>query len=474
MNWNEEVLKRKEDLLKDLTDLLKMESTKDSETRDEGKPMGHAIAKTLDFMLKLSSQQGFRTKNHEGFYGYGEIGPQASEEYVAVLTHLDVVPATGSWTSPPFEPTIRDGKLFARGVIDDKGPTMSVFYAIKLLKELEVPLKRKVRIIFGTDEESGMSCLRKYREVESPPTAGFAPDAMFPIINAEKGQINVKCVLKKTSQESEFTTQDFTLLSFNAGSRPNMVPETATAVLTGKGTDLKGKFTNYIQQNRVTGEFQEIGQEKWKLTVKGVSSHSMEPFKGVNAAVSLARFLLTLSTNQPARKYCTFINGLFWEDHFGEKLAIAHSDDITGPLTVNPAIFQYNSESSSDCYVHINIRYPVTATFENIETKLTDAIKIFDFSIGEIKNKNPHHVDKELPMIQALQEAYEGETNQKASLLSSGGNTYASLLPNCVAFGAVFPGKEMTAHQKDEYIEVDDLLKATAIYARSIYNLANM
>lgn len=469
MNFYEEVLKRKEDLLADLSELLKIESTKDVESGSATEPMGKTIAEALDYMLKLSSEQGFHVHNHEGYYGYGEYGNGENDEHIAVLTHLDVVPATGQWTSPPFDPTIRDGKLFARGAIDDKGPTMAAFYGVKLLKELNLPLKKKVRIIFGTDEESGMSCLKKYREVEVPPVAGFAPDATFPIIHAEKGQMHVKCVLETT--EVKEGSSPLSLVSFDAGNRPNMVPETATAQIGGEVENLEERFRNYLAEADLKGDVQVEG-DLATFTLKGISSHSMEPFKGRNAAVALANFLVSLPLDPDGTSYLSFVNDYFYEDHFGEKLGIAHEDEITGPLTVNPAIFHYAKTSGGS--VHINIRFPVTATSETIEEQFKVVLAKTSFSLGEVRSKNPHHVDKDTPMIKALQKAYEEETGDEGTLLSSGGNTYASLLPNCVAYGAVFPGKEMTAHQKDEYIEVDDLLKATAIYARAIYYLANM
>jgi len=55
--------------------------------------------------------------------------------------------------------------------------------------------------------------------------------------------------------------------------------------------------------------------------------------------------------------------------------------------------------------------------------------------------------------------------------LTSGGATYASLMKNCVAYGAGFPGKPYTAHQIDEYAEIDDLIKAIAIYAQALWGL---
>jgi succinyl-diaminopimelate desuccinylase len=473
MDWYGEVLNRKESLLVDLHKLLEIESTKDVGSASDAEPMGSNVAKALEYMLDLSSKQGFKTKNHDGFYGYAEYGSKTNQEHIAILGHLDVVPATGQWTSPPFEPTIREGKLYARGAIDDKGPTMAAFYAVKLLKELELPMKRNVRLIFGTDEESGMSCLKKYRSVEEPPVAGFAPDAMFPIIHAEKGQMHVKCVLNFQPPEGEDEIYSpIRLVSFTSGERPNMVPETATATVLGDMTSIKNQYNDYLEKQGLTGDISlSANNEAATLTLYGRSVHSMEPFKGENAAVALAHFLVDLSFDKNDQHFLSFIDELFYKEHHGKKLGIDHTDEVTGDLTVNPAIFHYENKQG---FVQLNIRYPVSAEAETIEKQLTDVVEKHYFSLTELRNKNPHHVDENTPMIKALQKAYQEETDKEPTLLSSGGNTYASLLPNCVAYGAVFPGKLMTAHQKDEYIEVDDLLKATAIYAHAIYLLANM
>jgi succinyl-diaminopimelate desuccinylase len=45
-------------------------------------------------------------------------------------------------------------------VNDDKGPTMAAFYAMRVIKEMNVPLNKKIRLILGTDEESGISCFK--------------------------------------------------------------------------------------------------------------------------------------------------------------------------------------------------------------------------------------------------------------------------------------------------------------------------
>ena len=81
------------------------------------------------------------------------------EELVGILCHVDVVPEGDGWTTPAYSADIRDGKIFARGAIDDKGPTMAAYYAMKIVKELGLPLSKRVRMIIGTDEESNWKCV---------------------------------------------------------------------------------------------------------------------------------------------------------------------------------------------------------------------------------------------------------------------------------------------------------------------------
>ena len=76
--------------------------------------------------------------------------------------------------------------------------------------------------------------------------------------------------------------------------------------------------------------------------------------------------------------------------------------------------------------------------------------------------------------MKKLLDIYEEQTGQKGSERVIGGATYARLLKEGVAFGALFPTTQDTMHQADEHIPVADLLKATAIYAQAIAELACM
>ncbi len=477
IDWTGEVLGRKEALLGDLAELLKIPSIKDTGTGEAGKPMGREIARALEFMLGLAEREQWRIQNLDGYAGYAEYGPAESADYIGVLCHLDVVPATGPWTSPPFEPEVRDGKMYARGAIDDKGPTMAAFYAMKIVKELGLPLKHRVRIIFGTDEEHTMSCMEHYRRVEKMPVAGFAPDAEFPIIHAEKGQINTRIVLQKSgvAGEQEGTAHGGVgLISFHSGSAANMVPEAAEAAVAGEPsllTAIAGQFNDYCAGNRLKGAAV-LQDGALVLSLQGKAAHGMEPQLGVNAGLELAHFLRNTDFQPDAKHFIACLDEYFYDDPAGRRIGIACEDEIMGPLTVNVGIMRYaSSESSFAC---LNIRFPLVADeLQHVET-IRDKVGKHRFAMEPPVLKKPHHVAKDHPMIAALQAIYREETLLEPELLTTGGGTYASFLDNGVAFGALFPGKENVAHQTDEYIGIDDLLKATVIYARAIYELANL
>jgi len=466
MNWLEEVEKRKEDLLRDLEGLLRIESVKDLETSTDQHPMGKKIGEALDYVLNLGKDAGLTANNLDGFAGYVEMGD--SEDYIGVLAHVDVVPAPGEWTTPPFEPAYRDGKLYARGAIDDKGPGMAAFYALKILKELNLPLKRKIRLIYGTDEESGMRCVRHYLEVEPEPVLGFSPDANFPIVYAEKGQINVKLAIKGTGEDG-----DWVLEKFSAGDRGNMVPGRAEAeIRTAQPQDLIDQFLSYCKEENLTGEYVQSEDGKVTLILFGKTVHGMEPHKGVNAGLECLYFLNGLPFAGSDRSYISFAADCLYRDPFGEHLGVHYREEVLGPLTVNAGIFKYDRINGGT--IQLNIRCPLNTEYlRTIEIIMEQAEK-YGFNIEETRQSTPHYVPADHPLIKTLQSAYQSVTGDEPTLLTTGGATYAKLLKNAVAFGAVFPGKEMSAHQIDEYIEIEDLLKATAIYAKALYELSQL
>lgn len=446
MDFHQYVLDRKDEILTATKELLRIPSVLDEYDETSETPFGKDINDALHHMLKLAKQDGFITKNIDNFAAHIEYG--SGKDIFGVLCHLDVVPTGEGWTNPPFEPVIKDGKIFARGANDDKGPTMSAYFALKFLKDLDFQPSQRIRIILGTDEETEWRGIKKYFETEQMPDLGFAPDAMFPLIYGEKGILSFD-ITGPSSQSA--------LVSFQAGDRYNVVPDYAEARLT---INLRKEFEGYLAFHGLRGEV--MGD---KYVVHGKRAHAMQPNLGINAAFILAEFLAE-HIDDP---FLAFIVEYLSFDHLGEKLRIDHVDPEMHEFTMNPAVFHYQEGAFR---IGINCRFPKGWDLDNAKLNLKAALTKYRFKY-EIKTNLPvHYVDKQDPLVQTLHEAYVKYTNDTESdLLTIGGGTYARSLNKAVAFGPTMPGRKDVAHQIDEYMHVEDLLIATAIYMEAIYQI---
>ena len=460
IDFKQEVLNHKEDLLKDLFDLLSVRSILGTDITEET-PFGSGPREALDLILSFGKRDGYKTKLVENKAGHIEVGQ--GEELFGILGHVDVVPVVeADWTSHPFKPEIRDGKIFARGSLDDKGPTMAAYYAVKLLDKLGVKWNKRVRVIIGSDEETGFRCVEAYFKHEEQPASGFTPDAMFPLVYAEKARATFDHKLKFVDEDGQY---NYKLVKFNGGQVLNMVVASAKAELEGEASDIKEKFENFLAQEKLEGEV-EVGNTI-KLTLKGKAAHGSTPQYGINGATKLAEFLSTLGLDNNGKNFVDYIVEKLANDPFGEKLEINYSDDEMGEATYNYGILEYDLERkiglvSTDC------RHP--KKFDLVDR--LNGIKVDNIDIEVTSTKEAHYVPKDDELVTTLMDVYRkhtGDTKNDAFVL--GGGTYARCLKKGVAFGLLFPGKEDTMHQANEYLEVEDLLLATAIYAEGIYKL---
>ena len=460
IDFKQEVLNHKEDLLKDLFELLSVRSILGTDITEET-PFGSGPREALDLILSFGKRDGYKTKLVENKAGHIEVGQ--GEELFGILGHVDVVPVVeADWTSHPFKPEIRDGKIFARGSLDDKGPTMAAYYAVKLLDKLGVKWNKRVRVIVGSDEETGFRCVEAYFKHEEQLASGFTPDAMFPLVYAEKARATFDHKLKFVDEDGQY---NYKLVKFNGGQVLNMVVASAKAELEGEASDIKEKFENFLAQEKLEGEV-EVGNTI-KLTLKGKAAHGSTPQYGINGATKLAEFLSTLGLDNNGKNFVDYIVEKLANDPFGEKLGINYSDDEMGEATYNYGILEYDLERkiglvSTDC------RHP--KKFDLVDR--LNGIKVDNIDIEVTSTKEAHYVPKDDELVTTLMDVYRkhtGDTKNDAFVL--GGGTYARCLKKGVAFGLLFPGKEDTMHQANEYLEVEDLLLATAIYAEGIYKL---
>ena len=460
IDFKQEVLNHKEDLLKDLFELLSVRSILGTDITEET-PFGSGPREALDLILSFGKRDGYKTKLVENKAGHIEVGQ--GEELFGILGHVDVVPVVeADWTSHPFKPEIRDGKIFARGSLDDKGPTMAAYYAVKLLDKLGVKWNKRVRVIVGSDEETGFRCVEAYFKHEEQPASGFTPDAMFPLVYAEKARATFDHKLKFVLEDGNY---NYKLVKFNGGQVLNMVIASAKAELVGEVSDIKEKFENFLAQEKLDGEV--TVEDTIKLTLKGKAAHGSTPQYGINGATKLAEFLSTLGLDNNGKNFVNYIVEKLANDPFGEKLGIDYSDNEMGEATYNYGILDYDLEKkvgivSTDC------RHPMKF---DLVARL-NGVKVDNIDIEVTSTKEAHYVPKDDELVTTLMDVYRkhtGDTKNDAFVL--GGGTYARCLKKGVAFGLLFPGKEDTMHQANEYLEVEDLLLATAIYAEGIYKL---
>ena len=453
--WRDKVKAYEGQIVEDLKGLLSIESVREDDKASSENPVGPGPRKALDYMYQLAERDGFGVHDVDHIAGRIEAGE--GEDLFGILCHVDVVPAGDGWDSDPFNPLVTEDKIVARGTLDDKGPTIAAYYAVKILNEMNVNWKKRIHIIIGTDEESDWKCTDRYFETEEMPVLGFAPDAEFPAIHGEKG-ISTFDVIQNDKAEDQ-DEPEYELRSFKSGERYNMVPDEAVAHVAVKEnmTDVIQNFEQYLNDNQIDGE-SVVDSGVLVLKVYGKAVHGMDPSIGVNAGLYLLNFLSSLDLDKTAANFVEFSNKYLFESHFGEKMGMKFHTEVMGDVTTNIGVITYDNQKGGS--FGINLRYPEGFEFEEALTRFKSEINPLGFSIELGKNQTPHYVEKDDPFVQSLVEAYRNQTGDQTEPFTIGGGTYARNLDKGVAFGAMFSDSEDLMHQKNEYITKKQIINS--------------
>ncbi len=434
--------KNKDDLVEIVREILKIKSVEDKP--EESAPFGLGVKLALDYALTVGDEMGFKTKNLDGYAGYVEFGE--GEELISILGHLDVVPEGKGWKHHPYAAVVEDGKIYGRGAIDDKGPMMAALFGLYALKESGLSVKKRVRIVFGTNEETGWKGITYYKQKEKAPLVGFTPDGNFPVINREKGILNVTI-------EKKFSPENKEIL-LKGGERPNMVPDYAEA-----------EFSNTPSLKSFDG----VEVKGNKIIAKGISAHGAHPWEGKNAVTILCSALKDADMRKDVKSVIDFVNEKVADDVFGEKLGIAFEDKESGKLTCNLGMMKIGKDAAE---IVFNIRYPITDSAERITDAIEKSAAPYGLKVKDTHHQPPLFVSESEDIVQKLLKVYEEETGEKGYTLAIGGGTYARAMEKGVAFGPVFPGMVAVEHQPNEFIGINHLVKIAKIYGRAIYELA--
>lgn len=461
MEINLKIDKMKDDIIKSTQELVRINSVEGSPK--DGMPFGEGPAKALNYCLQLCNNLGFKTVNLDNYIGYAEYGE--GEEYVGILGHVDVVPEGDGWIYPPYGAEIHDEKIYGRGTMDDKGPIIASVYGLKAIKDLGLNLSKKVRIIFGTNEESGCGEIEHYFKTEKPPISGFTPDAEYPIINGEKG-ITIFNLVKEFCNAGEENKIKYV----KGGNKANMVPDYCEAgILINDANIVINAAKDFVEK---TGYKISVEPKDEVVIVKsiGASAHGSMPQLGKNAIMQLFAFVEELPLeDSDITKFIRFMNKHIGMEVNGESFGIGFEDRVSGKLSFNVGVINMEDNKVT---MTLNVRYPVTCKYEDMLSGINNTIKGTEIKIENMEHQPPLYFPEDHDTIKVLSKVYEEQTGDKAQLLSIGGGTYAKEMPNIVAFGPIFPGEPDLDHQPNEYIRIDHLIKNAQIYAHAIYELA--
>jgi len=449
---------KREEMIRDLRELVKIESVKDAAC--PGAPFGPGVREALDLVLQKGQAMGFAARNVDGYAGHLEFG--VGEELIGVLAHVDVVPAGSGWTHPPFGGEVSDGRLYGRGSSDDKGPVIACLHALATLKEAGFAPRRRLRLILGCDEESGWECVDRYFAAEERPAYGFSPDAEFPLIIAEKGQLGLE--MSRCWGGVEAPEAAVRVVALHGGTRPNIVPDTCRARLRVQATVLP-EVLDILRQSAMPLETTER-EDGLELAATGMAAHASLPQKGVN---SIGRLLLGLAGLMPylpgeQAEVVRFLAEGIGLDYDGSGLGLA-CQDASGALTLNLGTLSWDEKGVT---VKVDIRYPVTVGRQAIFGPMRDKAELSGLRTAVYNELPPLQVPDDHPLAVKLLQVYNERVGGQAAPLAIGGRTYACAIGTGVAFGPVFPGRPEVAHQRDEYIDLDEFMLMAKIYAAAM------
>lgn len=377
-------------------------------------PFGENLKIMLETALKDAENLGFEVKNYDNYIGEVIYGDGDDKNGVAVLCHLDVVPEgdLSAWEFPPYQPLESGHYITGRGSVDNKGAAAICLYVLKQLKDEGFIPSKKIKLIFGCDEESGWGCIEHYNKVAVMPKLGFSPDSTFPVLYAEKGIFHIKYVFDAPNGVEVF-----------GGERVNVVCDKATLKINGKESEFIGK-----------------------------TAHGSTPECGDNAIKKALKVLVEKGLFNEQTYEFLFNGRLF------DKI-----EDESGKLTFSPNVI---TTCNGKIEISVDVRYPVHYTLQEIEKVVG---KVGDFTV--LFHKAPLYADKNGWLVQTLSKIYEKHTGKKATPLTTGGGTYARALENGVAFGPMDVDDE-SCHIPNEKISIKKLEKCFDIYKDAIKELS--
>ena len=453
----------RDDILRDLAQLVAIESVAEPNCTREGFPFGEKSAEALAYMIRRAGEMGLTTENCGNYACHAQLAPDGMDgsgdgDYAAVLCHVDVVPTGDGWHTDPLVLTEKDGVLYGRGVADDKGAAVVALYCLKAMKDNGVPMKRPVRCIYGGGEEIGMDDMAAYFARHPLPSAAFTPDADYPACHCEKGILHLRFTGKTAAALKEFS----------GGSALNCVADSCRAVIACDEAAARS-IRERIRACGASCEWTPVS-DGYAFTVKGISAHAMCPQDGVNAVTAWLDAAAQAGLVESGSAEAFFAGCLCGEPN-GSGIGIACADEVSGELTLNVGLIASRDGRTS---LSVDIRYPATQDSAPLIRAAREAAGACGITLEVLGDNKPLYVPADHPLIRALGECYTEITGQPMKPVAMGGGTYARTLGgHGVAFGPVFAdAAPSNLHRPDENLSLREFMLHAEICYRAMCRLA--
>ena len=435
----------REKIINDLLELVRIPSVSDTPECD----------KMLDYVCDIYEKNDFETEKYEdyalAFYGNGE-------KSIGLYAHGDVVPAADDWIhSSAFEPIISDGIAYGRGISDNKAAIVASLYALKMINELNIPIKSRLVCFTGANEESSMNDIRNYLKSHTPPDFSFVLDAGFPLYLGDKGILWLDCKQKRTLSA---------LKSFSGGSAVNIIIGNASATL---------KYSPRLYDELKSHSELEVFLDNGEIIIEaqGLSAHGATPNGTKNAAGIILNALMECSDFPAEDKALLEFPCELLNHYDGKALGIMGSDSVYGDNTVTNGIVRI--EDGRFSYT-LDIRYGTAFSRKQILQRVESLLAEHSTEYSIIKDGEPKVTDKDSPYVKACMKAFGDFTgNYEAQPRVNAGGTYSRYLPNAIEIGTSIghkrpnlPAGRGGAHQSDEYISVEGMLDALELIINMI------
>lgn len=442
------IQEHREEYLRDLKEFVQIRSVQ--EAPEPGHPFGPGPAKALDLALEFGRRYYLETENDD-YYTMSYLLKGQEERELAIMGHADVVHEGEGWHYPPYEGILEGNYFIGRGSSDNKGAALAALYTLRAIRDLQIPFRHSLRVIFGANEEGGMEDARHFVKTHTLPELTLVCDNVFPLCYGEKGILRTELVTQ---------LQDERLVDIWGGVAANAVPSVAYAVIKEKYEKIQELFRE--EQVKVIP----LEKDLVKIQAAGIAGHAAFPEKSKSAIVNLARALVHAGFLLPEdQEKFSFLASAF-ADTRGEGLGIQETDDLGTYTTHIGSMIRFEEHSLIQT---VDIRYAIHGDGEKIAKQVRAAALEHGFQAAHLEIDPPRYDSLEDPKVQLLLQAVKDVSGVEEPPILIGGATHARKIPNAIPYGPYYmrttPGNHYgAAHGADEAVYLPYIFEAMEVY----------